>query len=126
MKLYVQQSVLDELQTVGAKVAQALEFAREHCEIIDDGHCVGETAGEKLQQYISKIDLYATSKLHHTGDLATPPAAEASTPTTSHKRFYYFVATQDNDLRSALNHIPAVPLLYLNKGSLASHLHFIE
>lgn len=31
---------------------------------------------------------------------------------------HYFVATQDQDLRNALERIPGVPILYLNKVTL--------
>ncbi len=52
VKLYVLQSIIQELEQVGVKAQHALEFAKACCEVINDEKVVGETAGERLVKLI--------------------------------------------------------------------------
>lgn len=86
MKLFVLQSTINEMQSVGQKAAEALAWAQECCEVINDTQVTSNNPLDRYKKVLEK------------------------------KR--YFVATQDKDLRGALNTLPGVPILYLNKVTM--------
>lgn len=86
MKLFVLQSTIDEMRSVGQKATEALAWAQECCEVINDTQTTSNNPLDRYKKILEK------------------------------KR--YFVATQDRDLRGALNSLPGVPVLYLNKVTM--------
>jgi U3 small nucleolar RNA-associated protein 23 len=95
---YVTKSALDELQSLGGKGAEALEFAQSYCSIIQDTEFAKEElAHDKLVTFLENMQLNPTD----------------------HRSRSYFVASQDKDLRSIVNsRVAGVPLIYLNKVSV--------
>lgn len=98
VRIYVQRSILKELETIGEKATASLEWARKFCEIIEDNDFEGDLPSNKLR---TMIDALKHEKLE-----------------AGRRRKHYIVATQDKDLRSALGSLPGVPLIYLNKVTL--------
>ena len=96
VKIYVLQSVLEELKQAGAKTKAALEYAKSCCDVIDDSAFGG---GEVNDRVLSMM-----SQQHE--EWKTAPGK---------RRRKYLVATQDKGLRGALARIPGIPLIYLNK-----------
>ena len=96
--LYVTQSALDELRHLGSKGATALEFGQSHCTVIKDSEFANEELPhEKLLMFLQNMKL---------------------NPDDSRSRTY-FVASQDKELRAAINNrIAGIPLIYLNKVSV--------
>lgn len=58
--LYITRSSINELNSVGNKAKSALEFASTCCTIIEDDSFTGETAGEKLIEYLSILVPFST------------------------------------------------------------------
>lgn len=106
IKLFILKSLLDELRSVGEKTSATLAWAQECCEIIDDS-CMKEnsTPLDRLKEILGMIVSFSCA-YYDDFDL-----------TVADKR-RYFIATQDRDLRLALNRIPGVPLMYFNKVTL--------
>jgi rRNA-processing protein FCF1 len=53
--VHITRSSLNELTSVGEKTREAVSFANEFCRIIEDGHCAGETAADKLIDFLRKL-----------------------------------------------------------------------
>lgn len=109
IKLYVLKSSIDELKAVGEKASTALSWAQSCCEILDDTNHEGSNAHLKLVKFLGKFDFRNNHSLINNNN---------SHLESKDKKRHYFVASQDNDLRSALAKIPGVPTIYLNKVTL--------
>lgn len=107
--VYILQSAIDELRLLGEKGEATLNWALNCCSTLDDHRFQGETPIHKAVALIRKyFDLYAL--------MVSETIIEHAKSSKSPK--HYFVATQDQDLRNALERIPGVPILYLNKVTL--------
>jgi rRNA-processing protein FCF1 len=53
--VHITRSSLNELTSVGEKTREAVRFANEFCRIIEDGNCHGETAADKLTEFLRKF-----------------------------------------------------------------------
>lgn len=93
VEVYILKSALDELKKIGEKGETAYNWALNCCTKIDDSRVSGETAIDRAVEVVR--------------------AAKSQSPPR-----HYFVATQDQDLRHAMERVPGVPLLYLNKVTL--------
>ena len=88
--LYVPSCVVDELEELGEPVVAALEFARNHCDLLDaPKQDAKETCTEVIKDLIGNDN---TRK--------------------------FFVATQEEELRDHLRDIPGVPLLHIQRTVL--------
>jgi U3 small nucleolar RNA-associated protein 23 len=142
VRFYVTSSSIDELNLIGSKGAEALQFANSMCELIDDSAIKAElvqkqasidsieNTGKKEKSEKSsgkqkkgkdgtvssgevlKAYLWASYR-----DWLTNPLDITSTTSENTSR-RYMVATQDKALRNALGRIPGTPLFYLNNVSL--------
>lgn len=52
--VHITRSSLNELISVGEKTSDAVRFANEFCRILEDGNSVGETAADKLIDFLRK------------------------------------------------------------------------
>ena len=95
---FITKSALDELQSLGEKGAEALEFANSYCVVLlDTEFSTEELAHDKLLAFLENMQLNPSD----------------------HRSRSYFVASQDKDLRSVVNsRLAGVPLIYLNKVSV--------
>ena len=55
IRIHVLKSVLAELKAAGPKTANALEFAKKFCSVIDDDSFDGETPCEKLKAMLGNV-----------------------------------------------------------------------
>jgi len=55
INFFVLKSVLKEMETIGAKGKQSLEFAKNFCEMIDDDRVVGDNPAEKLMKLLGNL-----------------------------------------------------------------------
>lgn len=55
VKIYILQSVINELTTAGKRTAAALEYAVKFCTVLDDSMYIGETPCEKLKYMLGKF-----------------------------------------------------------------------
>lgn len=116
IRVYVLQSVLDELEQVGEKAAVALEWAKRCCEVYDDSKIKAETIPERMGKVIGKF-FFSFNHVHNLQfDTTSEQAANGGKNAKSKKRF--FIASQDKDLRHSVGRIAGVPTLYFNKVTL--------
>lgn len=56
IKLFILKSAIDELRSIGAKGADALEFALRECSVLEDSDIAGDTPFDKLLGYLGKLE----------------------------------------------------------------------
>jgi U3 small nucleolar RNA-associated protein 23 len=99
VKLYVLASCLEELKKVGDKARPTLEFAMRCCECVQDRNDSSDscTASDALLAFAQN---------------------QAQSALDNPKARRYFIATQDNALRSSIGSIPGIPAIYFNQVTL--------
>lgn len=119
VRLYIQKSSLDEMKAVGPKAKDSYDFATKMCSVVDDSNISGEVPSSKLVNMLGVIACnFLLAKFIFHACLENLFHENMKNTTASKKKMRYMVATQDKDLRSQLNSIPGVPLIYFNKVSL--------
>jgi U3 small nucleolar RNA-associated protein 23 len=95
---FITKSAIEELESLGSKGTESLEFAQTYCTVIDDKEFANEElAHEKLVAFLENMQKNQDDSRSRS----------------------YFVASQDKDLRSVVSsRLPGVPLIYLNKVSV--------
>lgn len=91
VQLFILQSSLDELLSVGEKAAAAVAYARSCCELIRDSSS-NQDSRTPIVQFLEGV-------------------------VREGKRRYFF-ASQDDVLRSLVKNLPGIPTIYFNKVTL--------
>ncbi len=95
-----------------------MQFAKQYCQITEDGVISGATAAEQLQAFLGETvfaNSYFPSEIKSMLLCAVFDLLVSSENRSSINGRKFFVATQDTELRSRLRSLPGTPLIYLNK-----------
>jgi len=122
VRLYVLKSVVEELENVGAKTADALSFVKQFCTVIADEENVASASrkrprgNEEGKVGDEEEEDTPLKRMQRMFERLLRERLEGSDRAKTSKK--YFVASQDKLLRATLARIPGVPLIYLNKVNL--------